>query len=384
MHTPAKKNGKMTTQQDLRSIDELIKEGEWGLVREWYEAHPEDIRGYTDPNTGSTVLHAICFISSTPASLLEFVVDTWPDALTIQEQRYGATPLHILCWSSQRSRRKVEILLERMKPKDLMIRNRVLGSTALHSACGNNAELPVIQAIIRKYPPVVLAKTFDQSHTAMNALWHSHLQTIPGHMQIARILKGDTINEQHFDRFWRKCKFLAMESFRLSQSCPKHLIDGDDEDVDDEQREMHNYVFHGLLDLKAPLNALKTAIKLNPMWASYKDVDGNYPLHHVVMRRPFRVKDIEIIRDLLHAYPDAACQRNKAGDLPIHIAIRDRMVWEEGLGCIANANTDVLGVPDQHTGLYPFLLAASLDGRVAVNTTYQLLLAKPYLLKDAT
>jgi hypothetical protein len=95
------------------------------------------------------------------------------------------------------------------------------------------------------------------------------------------------------------------------------------------------------------------------------------------------VKDVELIRELLHAYPDAASQRNNAGDLPIHIAIRDRMVWEEGLGDIVAANPDVVGVPEHHTNLYPFLLAASLSGRVAVNTTYQLLLAKPYLVKDA-
>jgi hypothetical protein len=370
--------------KELKSIDQLIKDGEWDLVREWYETHPQEVT-QINPTNNSTVLHAICYISSAPIDLFEYIVDTFPEALTIQERRFGTIPLHVLCWSSQRSRRKVEILLERMKPKDLLIRNSILGSTPLHSACGNNAELPVIKAIVRKYPPVVLAKTFDQSQTALNALWHSHLQTIPGHMQIARILKGDEVNEGHFNRFWTKCQYLATESFKLSPACPPELIvDNDDDDDDgDKNEEINMYVLHGLLDLKAPLNALKTAIKINPSWASYPDADGNYPLHHVVKRRPFRVKDIELIRELLQVYPDAASKRNNAGDLPIHLAIRDRMVWEEGLGDIATANPDVLGVPDQHTNLYPFLMAASLSGRVAVNTTYQLLLAKPYLVKDA-
>jgi hypothetical protein len=166
--------------QDHKSIEELIEDGEWDIVASFFQSHPEEIRGKIDPSNGSTILHAICFISSSPESLVELVVDTWPEALTIQEKKFGATPLHILCWSSQRSRRKVEILLDKMQPKDLLIRNRVLGSTALHSACGNNAELPVIQAIVKKYPPILLVKTFDQSNTALNAAWLSHVQTIPG------------------------------------------------------------------------------------------------------------------------------------------------------------------------------------------------------------
>jgi hypothetical protein len=169
--------------QDHKSIDEWIEAGEWDIVTSYIQFHPEEIRGKVDPFNGSTILHAICFIISSPESLVELVVDTWPEALTIQEKKFGATPLHILCWSSQRSSRKVEILLNRMQPKDLMIRNRVLGSTALHSACGNNAELPVIRAIVKKYPPILLAKTFDQNNTALNAVWHAHLQTIPGEYQ---------------------------------------------------------------------------------------------------------------------------------------------------------------------------------------------------------
>jgi hypothetical protein len=154
--------------------------------------------------------------------------------------------------------------------------------------------------------------------------------------------------------------------------------------VDDtEEGELHKFVLHGMLDLRGPLNMIKTAIKVHPDWARHADADGNYPLHLVVQRRPFNVKDIEIIRELLQAYPEAAGIRNENGDLPIHIAIRERMVWEEGLGEIVKANTDVLGIPDNQTNLYPFLLAGTLGGRVAVSTTYQLLLAKPHLVKDA-
>jgi hypothetical protein len=59
------------------------------------------------------------------------------------------------------------------------------------------------------------------------------------------------------------------------------------------------------------------------------------------------------------------------------------MVWEEGLADLVEANVDVLQSLDTKTGMYPFMLAATLDGRVAVNTTYQLLIKKPFLVKGA-
>jgi hypothetical protein len=203
---------------------------------------------------------------------------------------------------------------------------------------------------------------------------------VVGHIQVARILRGDTVNDEHFRRFWNKCKFLAINCFKLSSACPKDLADIVD---GSEEEKLHKFVLHGLLDLKGPLNMIKTAIKLQPDWARQADADGNYPLHLVVQRRPFHVKDIEVIRELLEAYPLAAGRRNRNGDLPVHIAIRGRMVFEEGLGDIVEANTDVLGVLDKQTTLYPFLLAGTLGGRAAVNTTYQLLVAKPHLVKDA-
>lgn len=364
---------------DRPIISQLVKRGEWPAIQKWYEENPSEL-ARIDPSNGSTVLHALCFSPSTPASLIEYAVDAWPQALTVQEKRFGATPLHILVWSSQRSVGKVEILLQRLEPKDTMIRNQVLGSTVLHSACGNNAELGVLQAIVHKHPPVLLAKTFDQNHTAVHALWHGHLNSIPGHMTVAQILRGKKAWEDnaHFQRFWAKVEFLAMEAFKLSAACPAKVARQGNVGCD-----TRPYMLHGLLDLRAPLNALKVAICFYPEWASVADAEGNYPLHHVVKRRPFRVKDVELIRDLIRAYPQAAGIKNRQGDAPIHMAIRDRMAWKEGLGDIVDADVDVLQKVDSKTGLFPFMLAASLGGRVAVNTTYQLLLAKPYLIKGA-
>ena len=57
------------------------------------------------------------------------------------------------------------------------------------------------------------------------------------------------------------------------------------------------------------------------------------------------------------------------------------MVWNDGLHLIVKGNPDqVVSDRDIDTKLYPFLLAASVDGKVAINNTYNLLQIKPDLV----
>lgn len=352
------------------SIASMLENGDWDSARNCFETCPEMIN-VIDPLTGGTLLHRLCSHPPAPIDLYETVIKHFPDAVRTQEKTFQATPLHMLCWTSQRTTAKVELLLQHMHPDDLKIRN-MFGGTALHSACGSQASIDVIKLIVQKNPSIISEKTYDYNHTALSALWQTHLQSIQGHMQIARILKGDDVNESHFDLFWEKVVFLAKEGFYQSPYCPDNL-----------PRDSTDFALHGLIHLRAPLNLLKVALRRHPEWASIADSDGNYPLHVVVIRRPFRLKDKEIIQMLLQVYPKAAGERNNAGDSPIFIGVRDKMAWDEGLKEIVQGNTDVLGTSDTETGLYPFLLASSLDGRNAVETSYQLLCERPDLVKQA-
>ena len=370
----------VTHNTEIKSIPELIQDGQWDVVKAYYEAHPEEIKDHIDPTNGSTILHAVCAIPASPVGIIELVADTWPEALTVQENRYGATPLHLMCWTNQKYLRRVEALLNRYRsPQDLLLRNKVLGSTVLHSACGNHADLSIIEAIVRKHPPVLLAKSKNQD-TVFHALWQSHLQSIPVHLRIAKILRGQKDEEDEkpfFSKFLQKMNFLAIETFRLSPMCPNP----------EESREeiISKYILHGLLDMKAPLDAILLALKLRPELASAADKGGNYPLHHAVARRPFRVKYTKLLRELRLAHPEATVRRNSEGMAPIHTAIRERMAWDDGLGeLLATENCEAqLGLRDPQTGLDPVLLCASLGGKVAVNNVFCMLVAKPDLVKQA-
>jgi hypothetical protein len=189
-------------------------------------------------------------------------------------------------------------------------------------------------------------------------------------LQVVRILKGETVEENHFAKFWQKVLLMATTAFKLSPTYSRDM-----------EPDIEKYGLHGLQFLRAPLQLQQVAIKLHPEWVSVADGEGNYPLHHVVIRRPFRIKDVHLIRDLVTTYPEAASKRNAKGEEPIFIALRERMAWDAGVEALVKAQPDILSSLDSETGLYPFLLAASLDGEVAVETTYQLLCANPHLAK---
>jgi hypothetical protein len=156
------------------SLPGLINENEWLLVRRRIKNNPEEVAGFIDASTGWTILHDLCSKPPTPEDIFRSVVELYPEAVMVQEKNYKATPLHVLCWSSQRSVRKVQILLEYLSPEDMMIRNR-FGGTVLHSAAGSHAWLPVLKVLVEKHPPIVLERTHKYNHTALTALWHSHL-----------------------------------------------------------------------------------------------------------------------------------------------------------------------------------------------------------------
>lgn len=353
----------------VQNLTALMDDGNWTTFRSSLYRRQEELK-VVDEKSGWTILHHLCDIPPVPLDIFQNVVELYPDATKVRGKRWGPTPLHILCGKSQKSLSKVEILLKHMAPEDLLIRTH-FGGTALHSACANHAWIPVLKALIRANPSIVMARTSEYSHTALTALWQSHLQTIPGAMQVARILEGDEVHENHFCKFWEKVILLATEAAKLSPAFDPNTNPGD----------IENYTLHGLQCLRAPLKVLKVAIKRHPQWAAYPDVDGNYPLHLIVIQRPFRIKDIELITDLTEAYPEAASTRNKEGEAPIFIALRERMSWNGGVGELVKAQPDILSSRDRTTGLFPFLLAASLTGKVAVENTYELLVANPHLVK---
>jgi hypothetical protein len=359
------------------ALDKLIKHQEWDQVYERLESSPADeaAQKLILPSHQWTMFHWLCSMGSAPPALIALIASLCPKAIILPDNKYGDTPLHIICRNSQTQATKIKILLQHCPRtnggQDLLIRNQ-FGGTILHSASNHNARLEALEAIVTAEPKLLRVNTHECIH-AVTAMWLSYIQTIPGFMSVARILEGEDISgEGHFGRFWNKVEYLASAYFQQTAACPLEKSDNDD---------IYKYVLHGLIRCNVPINMFRVALKRNPAWALVTDASGNLPLHLLVENRPYRLKEKEAIGALLDAAAQAAGVSNNCGDTALVLGIRNKMPWENGLDKILEAATSVVHLRDAETGLYPFQLSAAVGGKVAVDTTYHLLCTQPDLLR---
>lgn len=354
------------SQEELRSgivdIHALVEQQDWDVLASHFQKHPEEAKRVLD-SKGWTALNLLCSIGSSPADVIELVAGLDPAAIARADTRYGDTPLHLVARHSQTSATKIKILLSHLGDENnegLLIRNR-FGGTVLHSACNHNAVLGVLQALVMASPHLLQIHTHDGIHPS-HTLFSAYIQTINGCMHVARIIKGEAVDSGMFQRFWEKVCFMATA----------------DQPHDNEQRE--RMVLHGLLKCQILINFYKLALKWDPTLAQVASIKGDLPLHVLVERRPFRLKEKEAILYTLEAHPEAASIRNGDGDLPLFLAIRNKMPFQNGMDVILEACRSSVTRRDTETHLLPFQLAAAVGGKVAVENAWHLLVTQPDLL----
>jgi ankyrin repeat protein len=341
-------------------IQGLVQDNQWDTLGARLLETPDEARRLVDPSIGWTLLHFLCSIGSSPLGLVDQVAKLYPEAVTRPDKRYGDTPLHMAARNSLTSAHKVKSLLACIEGQNeaILIRN-TFGGTALHSAANHNAVCSVLQALVEANPRILNVRTHDGIH-AMSALYSAYIQTIPGYMAVAKIVAGEEVTSRHFERFWSKVVFLA--TAYLPGAAHERMV------------------LHGLLHCQILMNFYKLALMWDPTLAGVASLAGNLPLHVLVERRPFRLKEREAIEATIKAHAEAASIRNDEGDLPIFLAIRNKMPFSNGMDVILEAHRSSVTCRDPQTGLLPFQMAAAVGGNVAVDNTFHLLLTQPDLL----
>ena len=114
----------------MRNLFEAAAEGDWDLVRSRLDSHEEEAKDI-HPTTNQTLLHVLCKDANAPEDVFDRVLTIFPEGCKIQDKIYSTTPLHVLCWNSQRSVSRVHRLLQVMDSEDLLIRNRFGGTVSL-------------------------------------------------------------------------------------------------------------------------------------------------------------------------------------------------------------------------------------------------------------
>lgn len=369
-----------------------------------------------DSRYGDTPLHIVCRNSQIHSNRVRTLLRYCPTSsssttTTIKNNspfnhNHSENPLNAIHQRKQQQEveddTKTTIIAPSLQLSDLLTRN-IFGGTVLHSACNHNATLDTLQALVVANPNILRIRTREGVH-AISALWTAYFQTIPGTMAVARILKYDdhinlTAILDHdsyiqFDRFWKKVEFLATEYYFLTQQ-QKHgdeLPSGsndiaathvNDDTASSSSRitDRHMYVLHGLLRCDVPINMYKVALKVNPNYARVFDpLTHNYPLHVILENRPYRLKEKEAIIATIQAAPEITGIRNHNHDTPLLIGIRNKIPWDNGIDIIVNTHVDTVYEKQYVTKLYPFQYAALQGGKVAAETTYQLLCKRPDLV----
>lgn len=387
----------------VEHITQFIDTQQWDALRSAVERHSHIAQRVVNVTTGWTLLHWITQIGSTPVGLIQLVAQYQPSHILQPDLVYRDTPLHFSCRQSQVTAKKVRVLLDlipldRLNASVGISSRNIFGGTPLHSACNHNAILEAIQALVEAFPRLVQIRTHQGLHV-VSTLWDAYQQTIPGVTCTARILQGyiDSQHKHHFSLLWQKVEYLALETLRQStgdyegmmaimspevnEPEPRHTMSASNPTTDPEQfLNSPRPVIHGLLRCSVPINLFKVALKCHPSYALAHDTDGNLPLHWVLLNRPYRLKERDSIQALLEAAPQTASQRNAIGEFPLLCAIRNKIPCQNGLDLVVQADPTALEKPDPVTGLFPFLLAAVVGGRVAVDTIFHLLLKHPSLV----
>ena len=98
-----------------------------------------------------------------PCNVVEFLLQQEPKAITAVN-RFGQTPLHLCCASSNAFPEVISLLIKRNA--GALKRGDKYGCTSLHVACENNASAKVVEQLISAYP----AACIDQSKSGCTPL----------------------------------------------------------------------------------------------------------------------------------------------------------------------------------------------------------------------
>ncbi|DAZ96341.1 TPA: hypothetical protein N0F65_007991 [Lagenidium giganteum] len=117
-------------------------------------------------------------------------------------------------------------------------------------------------------------------------------------------------------------------------------------------RQTHHYKEGIRLAEMGEWDVLVQRLRAEPQLARHKDHHGMLPLHWACTEDDV---DPDVIRALLHAFPEAALTKNNAQYLPIHIAVR-AMASEDTLRVLCDARPSSL-IEETPTGKTPVMLA---------------------------
>lgn len=126
--------------------------------------YPNAVRCSTNGCLNRLPLHIACQ-NSASASIIEILVQSWPDSVKEKFGQFGRLPIHIACDNG--ADLPVIELLTKLFPESLTIQETITGFTPLHTACYCSSDLSVIQFLAKRSPESLLVQDYCYKKTPL-------------------------------------------------------------------------------------------------------------------------------------------------------------------------------------------------------------------------
>jgi ankyrin repeat protein len=395
----------------------LVEENHWVSALARISSHPAETKMVGIQ--GRTPLH-VAADHDAPAFLVQALLHAWPEGA----ERVGTShmnPLHITCSSVNASVEIVRVLLQGCRdPVRLTSAKDVDGDTPLHAACRCGAPIDVLMTLLNANPVTVLWRDYENLNPLMR-LWVRYF-VLFGESAITNVRVQSDVTSGLMEA-WEKSVLLLEAMHNVANQGTRAR--GRRNDIvatayaqlkEEEEREDAPPPFrplHSACSLDCPRCVVRFAMVLHSQELLTRNEDGQLPIHIAATTPIFAAHDLrgdsytfeDAIRDpsrssckkkkdtyreqsvidiLLVGCPEAARERDRHGQLPLHVSIMRGKTLDEGVLGLMQAYPDALTTPDTQTNLYPFMLAASVGRRRGdVTTIYELVRSAPELVQLA-
>lgn len=299
--------------------------------------HMQDIIGWTP-------LHLACW-GGASFELVELLLNCKKDSASIKTKD-GWTPIHLAC----RYNASVDVVTALLKaaPQSATIKAKG-GWCALHLACWWQSSTPVLKAILLAYPSAANIQTWED-YTPLEILWQRHMESQNQKYGRKNLLTTTaTAPHTHLE----KNDTIKNTNDELSEKISSLLHAANSQKI-------HGFSFpqNGSLHLVCAISAIVSNVKC-----------------------PEEVKMFIMHRLSLLTEEEARDPEGGNRCSLLSVAIEYGASWEWGLETIFKAWPGAIYLQNIHSGLYPFMEAASSQGHI--DTVYNLLRAAPFLVSNA-
>ncbi|KAL7545584.1 hypothetical protein ACHAWF_008933 [Thalassiosira exigua] len=406
-------NGASDPDPDPRTTTALILSMQWSLAEERLARHPAEAHAVVAP-LGEASLATACRMKAAP-SLIAALLDANPDA-ALAASAVGKTPLHLWCSDLRRTSRGVgfddDVSVVRMildaRPRAAAIPDAD-GWLPLHCACaaGSSASVELFRCLVSACPRSVTTKN-KGGVTPLRMLWdRCALNLEEGRcilsvdaarfheraVEMERIAASNAYNRSGRVRplgnsasVWAKVLLMAKAAYMGS------LDEADERNEADERTTDAFRPLHAIAGIDCPVSLVNFAIQVHsrdPGALDGVDGKGNLPLHVAALRQHDDSLENEDVNEfdadrggaivaLSSASPQAIGRRNMQGRLPLVLAIESGASWDSGgVRHLIEKLPEIAEERDEVTGLYPFMLAASVG---SVEVSFELFRRNPDLV----